>query len=753
MADFRAITEQSGTTTQIQDANSLIIGDGIKTASGDLEITPAGSNVNIPSGKNLDVGGHAAIGSGASISSAIILSIVESVSVSGVFPLIGTASTIENTSTSAGFANLIGLFLSAKNSAGGTALPVIKCLDIDATINSSGTFSSGNFIGILSQMISTASQTGPITDAYNIWVESPSYVGTKPAINIGLQIDNQGVSGVTTSYAIRIQTQASSTTNWALAADGGNSYHVGNLKLGASTTPAEVLDVTGNVVVSGIVSLASGSAAAPSLTFTGDINCGLFSPLADIVGVTSGGITVVEIFNLATIAQIRSIDRELQLQTTRATDGTGPDMLIKAGPGIGAGPSAGGNIRISPSDGVGGGATGNVLFRNSTDSGNVAIMTTAGFLKLGSAALPTEALDVTGDITYTGQILAPDGTAALPSYSFSSGSGVAGFFYDSPVIGVAIAGTHVGRLSAFGSFIIQSIDRGFTLVPQRTTNAGGDDIAILGGGGFGTNMAGGDVIFRGGAPTGTGATGFIYVQQHTTGTVVDIFDHSGQLRLGSAIAPTAMLDVTGSLKQASGAVTIAANAASSFTTSSGALTITAAAGSTWSTSSGLLNVSAAGLLTCTGGTGLILSSLASTVAVTPASGNNFVVSVTGGAIMDVTSASAALFGRAERRKTLTLVNGANNNVAVTVGATFHLITGPTLIFNISGIVAGPDGQRLTIYNPTALAMTINNESGSSTAANRITSNTGADLVTTAAGSIELIYDTSTSRWLVTAFNA
>jgi hypothetical protein len=56
MADFRALTIQSGTNTQIQDANSLIIGAGIKTATGVLNITPAGTDVVIASGKNISLG-------------------------------------------------------------------------------------------------------------------------------------------------------------------------------------------------------------------------------------------------------------------------------------------------------------------------------------------------------------------------------------------------------------------------------------------------------------------------------------------------------------------------------------------------------------------------------------------------------------------------------------------------------------------------------------------------------------------------
>lgn len=53
MADFRPLVRSSGLTKQQVDADSIIVGAGIKTASGDLTITPAGTNVAVPAGKNL----------------------------------------------------------------------------------------------------------------------------------------------------------------------------------------------------------------------------------------------------------------------------------------------------------------------------------------------------------------------------------------------------------------------------------------------------------------------------------------------------------------------------------------------------------------------------------------------------------------------------------------------------------------------------------------------------------------------------
>ena len=111
---------------------------------------------------------------------------------------------------------------------------------------------------------------------------------------------------------------------------------------------------------------------------------------------------------------------------------------------------------------------------------------------------------------------------------------------------------------------------------------------------------------------------------------------------------------------------------------------------------------------------------------------------------------------------LTLANGSNDDVQIPI-STFLRVEGPTGAFGITGLKVGVapsdpqthlraiDGWQLTIYNPTAYAMTIYNENGSSIAENRILTNTGTDLVTTGAGAVSMIYSIYDSRWIVTSF--
>lgn len=96
--------------------------------------------------------------------------------------------------------------------------------------------------------------------------------------------------------------------------------------------------------------------------------------------------------------------------------------------------------------------------------------------------------------------------------------------------------------------------------------------------------------------------------------------------------------------------------------------------------------------------------------------------------------------------TLALVNGANSDIALPGNRTIR-ITGPTGAFSVSGFAGGTDGDRRTLINATSQNMTIANDA-TSTAANRILTQTGADVTQTAQSAVEIIYSSADSRWLV-----
>ncbi len=104
------------------------------------------------------------------------------------------------------------------------------------------------------------------------------------------------------------------------------------------------------------------------------------------------------------------------------------------------------------------------------------------------------------------------------------------------------------------------------------------------------------------------------------------------------------------------------------------------------------------------------------------------------------------------------VNGANQNFKLgqfSGGASDVRITGPTAAFSIGGLATvfagtGPfDGRIAILNNTTSQAMTINNEDAGSTAANRITIPTGANVTLPPGISMATLkYHGATSRWLL-----
>lgn len=100
----------------------------------------------------------------------------------------------------------------------------------------------------------------------------------------------------------------------------------------------------------------------------------------------------------------------------------------------------------------------------------------------------------------------------------------------------------------------------------------------------------------------------------------------------------------------------------------------------------------------------------------------------------------------------TAVNGLNSNLAIPANSSVR-ITGPTGAFSVGGFTGGLDGYVLEIFNTTAQAMTIVNEDALSTAGNRITTCTGADVVLPARTSCaRFVYDLTSARWILRSYN-
>jgi len=162
----------------------------------------------------------------------------------------------------------------------------------------------------------------------------------------------------------------------------------------AGTTTLTLPTTSGTLVVTGgaqTVQFAAGSAAAPSITFTGDTNTGIFSPSADAIAFTEGGVESMRI----------DANGNLGLGTTTLQNDAGYKTLSISG-------SSGGQIAFQTA-----GVTKQGIYGDATDF-NI-INTAAGYIRfltnnsermridssgnvgIGTSS-PTTKLDVNGNI-------------------------------------------------------------------------------------------------------------------------------------------------------------------------------------------------------------------------------------------------------------------------------------------------------------------------------------------------------------------
>lgn len=185
--------------------------------------------------------GNLAIGSAVSVTDAILINKTFTADTGLFNNAIGVNVVSSQTS---GFAVLTALNLTATQSSGAATVPVCTTLIMGAVAASAGTFLTGLFVGAQFGMSSTAAQTGGITDAYIFNLVAPVYTGSKPVINFGINLQNQGHSGVTYSSAINIAAQSGSTSNYAFVSASGNLHGFG------TTVPTETVQVSGTFKVS-----------------------------------------------------------------------------------------------------------------------------------------------------------------------------------------------------------------------------------------------------------------------------------------------------------------------------------------------------------------------------------------------------------------------------------------------------------------------------------------------------------------------
>jgi parallel beta-helix repeat protein len=99
---------------------------------------------------------------------------------------------------------------------------------------------------------------------------------------------------------------------------------------------------------------------------------------------------------------------------------------------------------------------------------------------------------------------------------------------------------------------------------------------------------------------------------------------------------------------------------------------------------------------------------------------------------------------------VTLANGANNNVAVGVFSGDVIAAGVTADFSITGIAGGCQGREVTIFNYTTYRMTVSHNSGSSAAGSRILCPGNAAVLLEQNGAVTFRYSIDAAAWYVVA---
>jgi hypothetical protein len=89
-------------------------------------------------------------------------------------------------------------------------------------------------------------------------------------------------------------------------------------------------------------------------------------------------------------------------------------------------------------------------------------------------------------------------------------------------------------------------------------------------------------------------------------------------------------------------------------------------------------------------------------------------------------------------------NTSGSNITITPASKNIMLTNASLV-SIDMITSGPFGQEITLINKTGVPVTVNNETGA-TSAYRIKTNTGASIIIPVEGALNLVFDGTSSRW-------
>lgn len=128
-----------------------------------------------------------------------------------------------------------------------------------------------------------------------------------------------------------------------------------------------------------------------------------------------------------------------------------------------------------------------------------------------------------------------------------------------------------------------------------------------------------------------------------------------------------------------------------------------------------------------------------------ASNQNLVLQAQGTGQIQLSSLTAVTSKLALNAQTDAATTGSNATVATPTKSYIELTNGS--LVSIDGVPAGSDGQVLILSNRTGVSVVINNETGA-TAVNRILTGTSGAISLENNASLNLVYNSSASRWMI-----